>query len=137
MRHRRAGKRLNRNTHQRKALFKNLIAALILHGRIKTSEAKAKAIKPLIDRLISKARAGTVHVRRQLLAFLPGKEAAHKLVDEIAPRFTQQGGGFTKLVRVGRRKGDNTMVVELSLTSKATDIKSEKKQVKKVAGKES
>ncbi|OGD63846.1 50S ribosomal protein L17 [Candidatus Beckwithbacteria bacterium RBG_13_42_9] len=116
MRHHRAGKKLNRDTNHRKALFKNLIQALIIHEKIETTEAKAKVVKPLIDRLVSKARQGSLHVRRQLLAFLPSKKAAQKLIDEIAPRFGKQGGGFTKLVRLGRRRGDNSMMVELELT---------------------
>lgn len=123
MRHQKAGKKLNRNTKQRKALFKNLIQALILKESIKTSEAKAKAIKPLADRLIHQARQGSLQVRRQLLAFLPRKEAAHKLIDEIAPRFGEQIGGFTRLVRIGRRRGDNTMMVELSLTKETKQPK--------------
>jgi large subunit ribosomal protein L17 len=119
MRHQKAGKKLNRNTKQRKALFKGLIQALILEESIKTSEAKAKAIKPLADRLIYQAKQGSLQVRRQLLAFLPRKEAVHKLIDEIAPRFGREVGGFTRLVRIGRRRGDNTMMVELSLTKDA------------------
>jgi len=115
MRHRRASKKLNRDTKHRKALFKNLIQALIIHEKIKTTEAKAKVIKPLIDRLIAKAKQGSLHIRRQVLAFLPTKKAAQKLVDEIAPRFREQVGGFTKLVRLGSRRGDNAMQVELSL----------------------
>lgn len=118
MRHQKRNKKLNRSTKHRKALFKNLIQALILHEKIKTSEAKAKAIKPLMDHLISKAKKSGLHVRRQIMAFLSNKEAAFKLIDEVAPRFKEQIGGFTKLARLGNRKGDNTMMMEIELAKK-------------------
>jgi len=119
MRHLKKKKKLNRDTKHRKALFKNLIQALILNEKIKTTEAKAKTIKPLVDRLISKAKGSSLHIRRQILAFLPTRMAAHKLIDEVAPRFKEQIGGFTKMIRLGRRKGDNTVMVELGLTKEA------------------
>jgi len=119
MRHQKKKKKFNRDTKHRKALFKNLIQALILNEKIKTTEAKAKTIKPLVDRLISKAKSSSLHIRRQILAFLPTDKAAHKLVDEVAPRFKEQIGGFTKMIRLGRRKGDNTVMVELGLTKEA------------------
>ena len=130
MRHRKKGKQLNRDTKHRKALFKNLIQALILHEKIKTTEAKAKAIKSLADRLVAKSKQGSLHVRRQILAFLPSKKAAHKLIDEIAPRFKKQIGGFTRLVRLGRRRGDNTMMVELGFV-KEGKLETEKNKEKK------
>lgn len=119
MRHQRSGKKLNRNTKQRKALFKSLIQSLIIHEEIKTTESKAKAIKGLIDKLIAKAKKGTLHVRRQILAFLPDKIAANKLVDEIAPRFKTRTSGFTKFQRLGLRKGDKAMIVKMELIEKA------------------
>ncbi|HUV46654.1 MAG TPA: 50S ribosomal protein L17, partial [Candidatus Bathyarchaeia archaeon] len=81
MRHKKQGKKLNRNSGKRRALFKNLIEALIIHEQIKTTEAKAKAIKRLVAKLITKAKEGSLHARRQILAFLPNKIAANKLVD--------------------------------------------------------
>ena len=88
MRHKKNKKILGRNTKQRKALFKGLIQSLILHEEIKTTETKAKTIKRLVEKLINKGKTSSLHVRRQILAFLPQKKAAHKLIDEIAPRFT-------------------------------------------------
>lgn len=126
MRHKKAGRTLNRSTNHRKALFKNLLQALILEEKIKTTEAKAKAIKSLADRLIYQAKQGGLQARRQLLGFLPSKEAAHKLIDEVVPRFGDRVGGFTRLVRIGRRRGDNTMMVELSLTTESKE-KTDKK----------
>jgi large subunit ribosomal protein L17 len=122
----RKGKRLSRSTDQRKALFRSLIRSLILHEEIKTTKAKAKAIKSLFDKLIRKAKVGSLHVRRQLLAFLPDKSAVNKLVDEVAPRFKKKTSGFTRFVALGKRRGDNAMMVKVELTEK----KQEEKQVK-------
>jgi large subunit ribosomal protein L17 len=132
MRHRKKGKKLGRNTKQRKALFKNLIQALIFHEQIKTTESKAKAVKRLMDKLITKAKVGSLHARRQILAFLPSKKAANKLVDEIAPRFKKRSSGFTRFFRIGRRKGDNTSMVQIELIEKKEikDDKSDKKNRK-------
>lgn len=119
MRHKKAKKILGRNTKQRKALFKGLIQSLILHEEIKTTEAKAKAIRRLVEKLVTKAKAGSLHVRRQILAFFPQKRAANKLVDEIAPRFARISGGFVRIIRLGRRRGDNAMVVKMEFVRKA------------------
>ena len=137
------GKKLNRNTHQRRALFKSLIQALILHEELQTTESKAKAVRRLVDKLITKAKAGTLHARRQIMAFLPDKKAANKLVDEIAPRFKKRASGFTKLIRLGKRKGDNAMVVKMELVEKkpknasraGQNDSSERKDKKKRKGK--
>ena len=136
MRHQKKGQKLNRNIKQRKALFKSLVSSLIVKEEIETTEAKAKAIKGLVDKLIYKGKTGSLHVRRQIMAFLPDKKAANKVVDDVAKRFTNQVGGFTKLVRIGRRRGDNTMMVRMELSKKkvkeasAKDKKSTKKQPK-------
>jgi large subunit ribosomal protein L17 len=115
MRHRKKGKKLNRNTAQRKALFRSLIQNLIVKEKIKTTEAKAKAIKGLVDRLVTKAKKGTLHARRQVMAFLADKKSANKLVDEIAPRFKKRKSGFARFSRIGKRRGDDTMMVEMEL----------------------
>jgi len=118
MRHRKKGKKLNRNTSQRKALFKNLIQALIIHEEIKTTQAKAKAIKGLVGKLITKAKKGSLHNRRQLLAFLQNKKVVSKLMDEIAPRFSKRQSGFTRFTNLNRRRGDDAMMVRLELVEK-------------------
>ena len=129
MRHKKAGRKLNRNTSQRKALFRNLIQALIIHEEIKTTKAKAKAIKRLIDKLVTKAKKGTLHARRQILAFLPDKKAANKLVDEIGVRFKKRTSGFTRFVRLGKRRGDDAMMVKIEFVEKKKkEIKGSKKE---------
>ena len=139
MRHRKAGKKLNRNSSQRKALFKNLIQALVVHEEIKTTEAKAKAIKGIIAKLITKAKEGSLHARRQILAFLPDKKAANKLFDEITPRFRQRISGFTRFIRLGKRRGDDAMIVKMEWmetrkTRKKEALKMQKKKPKKHLG---
>ena len=123
MRHRVAGKKLSRNTGQRQALFKNLINALVVHGEIKTTEAKAKAIRGLIDKLITRGKKNTLQSRRLLAAFLQNKKAVNKIVDEIAPLFKNRPGGFTRIIRLGKRRGDDAMMARLELV-----VKPEKKE---------
>ncbi len=119
-RHHVAGSQLNRNTHQRQALFKSLLNSLILKEQIQTTSAKAKAIQGLFDKLVSKAKVGTVHVRRLLQAFLGDKASVSKLVDELAPRMQARPSGFTRLTKLGLRKGDNAPVVRMELVDKAS-----------------
>lgn len=118
MKHRVAGKKLSRSQGHRKALFKNLLSALILRGEIKTTETKAKATRRLFDRLVTKGKSGTLHARRIVAAFLNNKHAVNKLVDEIAPKFKDRPGGFTRMIRLGRRQGDDAMIVKLELVEK-------------------
>jgi len=118
VRHRVAGKKLARSRSHRKALFKNLLSALILHGEIRTTESKAKATRRIFDRLVTKGKSGTLHARRIVAAFLNNKKAVNKLVDEISPKFKDRHGGFTRIIRLGRRQGDDAMMVKLELIEK-------------------
>lgn len=131
MRHRVKGKRLGRDKDHRKALFKNLITSLILHEEVKTTEPKAKAVKGLVDRLISKAKAGTLHSRRLLASFLPSQEAVAKIMDTLGPRFKNRSSGFTRITRLGRRKGDQAAIVKMELTEKGEEKIKEKVEKKK------
>lgn len=132
MRHKIKGKTFNRNTNQRKALFRSLIQSLIIHEEIKTTLSKAKVIKRLVDKLITKAKAGTLQVRRQLMAFLPNKKAVNKLVDDIAPRVKQKTSGFTRFMRLGKRRGDDAMMVKMELVEKKPKITKVAKSSEKV-----
>jgi len=118
MRHRKKGKKLGRNIKQRQALFKGLIQSLIVNEQIKTTEAKAKAIKGLTDKLITQAKKGSLSARRQVLSFLPDKKAVHKLFDVIAPRTKDRTSGFTRFVRLGRRRGDNAQMTRVEFVDK-------------------
>lgn len=118
MRHRVAGKKFSRTHNQRKALFKNLINSLIIHGAIKTTEIKAKAIRGLVDKLITRGKTGTLQARRLIGAFLQNKKVVEKIVDELGPIFKNRKGGFTRIIRLGQRGGDNAMMVRLELVEK-------------------
>ena len=111
MRHRVSGKKLGRDIKERKALFKSLVIALISHGEIKTTKAKAKAVNGLVEKLVTKAKEGSLHARRQVLAFLSQKKAVKMLFDEIGPRFKKRTSGFTQIIKIGRRQGDNALMV--------------------------
>ena len=117
MRHARAGKKLGRDSSHRKALYANLAGSLIEHGRIKTTEAKAKAVKPEIEKLITLARKGDLHARRQAISILqhPDKGVIYKLFEEIAPRYEDRPGGYTRILKIGRRPSDATEMVYLEL----------------------
>ncbi len=115
MRHRRAGKKLGRDSAHRKALYANLAGALIEHGRIKTTEAKAKAVKPVAEEMITLGRRGDLAARRQAVAFLRSKDVVHKLFAEVAPRFADRPGGYSRIVKLGPRQGDAAEMVYLEL----------------------
>jgi large subunit ribosomal protein L17 len=106
MRHKRAGYKLKRNLGSRKALFKGLVTSVIEHERIVTTVPKAKAIKPLVEKMITLAKHDTLHTRRQAAAFLETPAAVKKLFDKLGTRFGQRNGGYTRVVRLGFRKGD-------------------------------
>ncbi len=118
MRHKVFGKKFNRDIKQRKSLFKNLITSLVMNEEIQTTESKAKAIKGVIDKLIAYGKKGTLHVRRTISAFLQNSHAVNKIVDELGPRFKNRISGFTRIIRIGERRGDNAMIVRLELVEK-------------------
>ena len=115
MRHQNAGKKLGRDSAHRKALYSNLAGALIEHGRIKTTVTKAKAVKPLAEQMITLGRRGDLHARRQATAFLRSRDVVHHLFAEIAPRFKDRPGGYTRIIRLGPRPGDAAEMVYLEL----------------------
>ena len=113
MRHQRAGKKLGRDSAHRKALYANLAGALIEHGRIRTTQAKAKAVKPLAEQMITLGRRGDLAARRHAVSILRSKEIVHHLFDEVAPRFADRPGGYTRIVKLGPRQGDAADMVYL------------------------
>jgi len=106
MRHKRAGYKLKRNIASRKALFKGLVTSVIEHERVVTTVPKAKAVRPLVEKMITLAKRDTLHTRRQAAAFLETPGAVKKLFDKLGTRFGQRNGGYTRIVRLGNRKGD-------------------------------
>ena len=116
MRHQRQRYQLSRSASHRKALLMNLSKEVIEHERIKTTQAKAKAVKPEVEKLITLAKRGDLHARRQALASLHNdKFIVHKLFDEVGPRYTTRPGGYTRIVKLGPRKSDSTEMVFLEL----------------------
>ncbi len=115
MRHHRSGKKLGRDSAHRKALYANQAASLIEHGRIKTTLAKAKAVKPIAEKMITLGRRGDLAARRQALAYLRSNDIVHLLFAEVAPRFAGRNGGYTRIVRLGPRAGDAAEMVYLEL----------------------
>ena len=115
MRHRFAGKKLGRDSAHRKALYSNLAGALIEHGRIKTTQAKAKAVKPFAEQMITLGKRGDLHARRLALAELRSQDVVHLLFAEVAPRFSERPGGYTRIVKLGPRYGDAAEMVYLEL----------------------
>ena len=116
MRHRKQRGKLSRDTAHRKSLFANLSRQLIEHERIQTSQAKAKAVKPKVERLITLAKRGDLHARRQAMAALgQDKFIVHKLFEEVAPRYLERPGGYTRIVKLGPRRSDSTEMVFLEL----------------------
>ena len=98
--------KLGRTQGHRKAVLRGLVASVVLHGRIQTTEGKARAAKPLVDKMITLGKRGDLHARRQAAAFLNNPEAVRKLFDEVAPRYGDRNGGYTRLLKLGPRRGD-------------------------------
>jgi len=126
MRHRVAGRILGRSSAHRRALRRNLITQFFLHGAIETTEAKARAIRPAAEKLITLAKRGLqkdtpgqVHARRLAAARLSGKKAVSQLFDEIAPKYTDRPGGYTRMIKLGRRRGDNAEMALLELVEES------------------
>jgi large subunit ribosomal protein L17 len=115
MRHQRSGKKLGRDSAHRKALYSNLAGALIEHGRIQTTEAKAKAVRPFAEKMITLGKRGDLHARRQALAALRSNDVVHRLFADVAPRFSERPGGYTRIVKLGPRQGDAAEMVYLEL----------------------
>jgi large subunit ribosomal protein L17 len=115
VRHAKAGRKLGRDSAHRKALYSNLAGALIEHGRIRTTEAKAKAVKPIAEKMITLGRRGDLHARRQALSELRSQEVVHKLFADVAPRMADRPGGYSRIVKLGPRQGDAAEMVYLEL----------------------
>ena len=132
MRHRKAGLKLNRTPSHRNAMFRNMVTSLLKHERIRTTGAKAKEIRRWADQLITLAKRGDLHARRQALAIVREKEVVHKLFEQAEARFGTVSGGYTRVTKLGRRPGDAApmSVVELIILEDSKKKKSKKKKTK-------
>jgi large subunit ribosomal protein L17 len=109
------GRRFGGGASHEKAMLGNLVASLIAAEAVVTTEARAKALRPVAERIITKARKGGVHRHRQVVAFIGDKHMAHKLFDEIAPRYEDRNGGYTRILKLGPRHGDNAPMARIEL----------------------
>lgn len=124
MRHRKRGRQLGRNTKHRLALFRNLATSLMEHERIETTEAKAKELRGITDRLITLGKQGTLHARRGALRVLRTKETVSKLFDDIAKRFSDRHGGYTRIIKTRQRPGDAAKLVAIELVETGAESQS-------------
>ena len=135
MRHRKKGNHLSRTSSHKKALMRNLAAQVIEHKEIKTTHAKAKELRGYVERLITYGKKGTVHHRRLAFKFLQNKQAVNDLFTEIAPSFEDRNGGYTRIIKLGNRKGDNAplslfQLVGFEKISEKTAAKADKEKKK-------
>jgi large subunit ribosomal protein L17 len=126
MRHRKDGFKLGRLTQHRWAMFRTLLVALFRHERITTTEAKAKAVRGLAEHMVTLAKRENLHARRQVLSMVPDAEVVGTLFDTIAARFSDRTGGYTRIIKLGPRPGDNAPMVLLELVDRAEDGKERK-----------
>ncbi len=115
MRHRKKGKILDRKKAPREAMLRNLASSIVLHERVKTTEAKAKAVKPLVEKAITTAKTNSLASRRKLMKFFYTDLAVNKLLEVLGPRYATRPGGYTRIVKIGHRKNDGADMVQIEL----------------------
>lgn len=123
MRHRLSGRKLNRTSSHRKAMFNNMAASLLTHEQIKTTLPKAKDLRRVAERLITLGKRGDLHARRQALAILQDKEVVNKLFDTLADRYKERAGGYTRVLKAGFRYGDAAPMAVIELVDRDEDAK--------------
>jgi large subunit ribosomal protein L17 len=115
------GPRLGAGPAHQKLMLGGLAAALFQHEKVRTTEAKAKALRPVAERLISFAKRGDVHARRQVLRLVPDRDVVHRLFDEIAPRMAERNGGYTRILKLGPRRGDGAPMAQIELVDRTVE----------------
>ena len=133
MRHRKSGLKLNRTASHRKAMFRNMVTSLFKHERIRTTDTKAKELRRWADHIITLAKRGDLHARRQALAIVTEKDVVHKLFETAAKRFGEINGGYTRIVKLGRRAGDAAPMSSIELVAAEDRKKTKKKKKAKAA----
>lgn len=122
MQHRKKGRKLSRTASHRKATLRNMATNLFRHERIRTSKAKAKELRPYAERLISLAKKGDLHARRQASRKIQDREVLGKLFDELGPRYADRPGGYTRILKLGARKGDSAEMALIELVDRPADL---------------
>ncbi|MAM09623.1 50S ribosomal protein L17 [Martelella lutilitoris] len=123
MRHKNAGRKLNRTASHRKAMFANMAVSLITHEQIVTTLPKAKEIRPIVEKLITLGKRGDLHARRQAISQVKDVEAVKKLFDVLAPRYSERNGGYTRIMKAGFRYGDNAALAVIEFVDRDADAK--------------
>jgi len=123
MRHRLSGRKLNRTSSHRKAMFRNMATALLKHEQIKTTLPKAKELRPVVERMITLGKRGNLHARRQALGFLKDEKVVRKLFDSLAERYGDRAGGYTRVLKAGFRYGDSAPMAYIELVDRDEDAK--------------
>lgn len=134
MRHRKAGKKLGRNSSHRQAMFRNMVTSLFKHEQIETTDVKAKQLRPVAEKMITLAKRGDLHARRQVLAYMKDKTVTHRLFEELKDRYLDRQGGYVRIIKKSHRKGDAAPISVIQLLPADQDAKKGKK---KGAGKKS
>lgn len=115
MRHRKSGAKLNRTSSHRKAMFRNMVTSLFKHSKITTTEAKAKELRKLADKMVTLAKRGDLHARRQAFAVIREKDVVHQLFNDAASKFGSRQGGYTRIIKLGLRSGDAAPMTMIEL----------------------
>ena len=135
MRHLKAGKKLGRNSSHRKAMWRNMVTSLFKHEQLETTDAKAKLLRPKAEKMITLAKRGDLHARRQALSYMEDKATTHKLFDELKDRYIDRQGGYVRIIKKTTRKGDGAPISVIQLLPGEGEKKKGKKKTKPVSGK--
>ena len=122
MRHGKSGRKLGRTSSHRKAMFRNMVTSLFEHERIVTTEKKAKELRPIAEKMITLAKRGDLHARRQALSYMQSKGVVAKLFDEIQSQFADRQGGYTRIIKTGNRQGDAAPMAIIELVGYEEDL---------------
>jgi large subunit ribosomal protein L17 len=128
MRHRKAGKKLGRDSSHRKAMLRNMVTSLFRHEQLETTDAKAKQLRPVAEKMITLAKRGDLHARRQTLAYIMDKAITHKLFEDLRERYLDRQGGYVRIIKKGNRKGDGASVSVIQLLPAEESKKKSKKK---------
>ncbi len=127
MRHNKAGRTLGRNTPHRTAMMRNMVTSLLEHDRITTTDARAKELRKLAEKMITLGKRGDLHARRQVLSVVRDRKVVAKLFDQVAPRYSERPGGYTRIIKIGQRPGDNASLSIIELVEEEFTPKPKKK----------
>ncbi|MFH1279480.1 MAG: 50S ribosomal protein L17 [Candidatus Eisenbacteria bacterium] len=131
MRHQKSGRKLNMSVSHRDAMFRNMVTSLFKHRRIETTDARAKELRQIAERMITFAKKGDLHARRQVIRIITDRKVVHELFDEIGPHFAERNGGYTRIIKAGRRRGDNAPLSLIELVGMEPKIEELEEKVEK------